>query len=84
MKIDDETKRWFRDMPEEKKRRLHAMMTELFPKLEAKWRANPGNLGKPFSYVDMWEDFIARQTAAGVPKGAKNDGDNNQGGQHSG
>lgn len=73
MKSDDATKQWFRDMPDEKKRRLHAMMTELFPKLEAEWRANPDNQGKPFSYVIMWEEFIARQSTARMHHKAKDE-----------
>ena len=61
MNTDDEAKRWFQELPDAKKKRLHAMMTELFPKLEAEWRVNPDNKGKSFSYSQMWEDFVSRQ-----------------------
>ena len=51
----------FLDLPKEKQVRLHGIMVDLFTKLEAEWRANPENQGKPLSYVNLWEEFLARQ-----------------------
>ncbi len=60
-----ETSRQFAELPEEQQESIHAGLTDLFTQLEAEWRANPDNAGKPFSYRALWAEFVARQK--GVP-----------------
>lgn len=48
------TKRQFAALPKEEQEGIHA---SLFTQLEAEWRANPDNEGKPFSYRALWADF---------------------------
>ena len=53
-----ETSRQFAALPKEKREGIHASLTDLFTQLEAEWRANPDNAGKPFSYRALWDEFM--------------------------
>ena len=48
-------------LPVEKQQKIHAMMSGLFQKLEQEWKADPKNSDKPFSYSQMWDEFVAKQ-----------------------
>ena len=52
-----EASRKFAALPREKQESIHASLTDLFTQLEAEWRANPENQGKPFSYRALWDEF---------------------------
>ena len=51
----------FLTLPPEKQQKIHAMMTDLFQKLEKEWKADPNNAGKHFSYSKMWDEYVASQ-----------------------
>ena len=53
----EETSRQFAALPKEEQEGIHASLTDLFTQLEAEWRANPDNAGKPFSYRALWAEF---------------------------
>ena len=56
----EETSRQFAALPKEEQDGIHDSLTDLFTHLEAEWRANPDNAGKPFSYRALWDEFAEK------------------------
>ena len=56
----EETSRQFAALTKEEQEDIHASLTDLFTHLEAEWRANPDNAGKPFSYRALWAELTKR------------------------
>ena len=69
---DEDAKRRFFELPEEKQQRIYDQFAKLFARLEADWKAKPENSGKAVPYRKLWDDFSTQkkegeQGGAGYP-----------------
>ena len=69
---DDDVKRRFLELPEDKQQRIYDKLAQLFARLEADWKSKPENAGKTVPYRKLWDDFSSQkregeQGGAGYP-----------------